>query len=190
MMYIYKTVSYIWHMNLYELSDENIKYAIKSAKDFFLISFFVLNRYDYSLPRYRRLKRIAISRFLNRPLTLDIWPTSSLAAVRLATDKRWVTSFLVSYLRTYVVLEGKIGHDTYLEIRRLFPHSRRCFSLSYSRTIRDIVFKRENVLKGMMYTGILTESESNIWHNSCKNFYVKIEYYVKFIGNILNYQLY
>lgn len=155
MMYIYKTVSYIWHMNLYELSDENIKYAIKSAKDFFLISFFVLNRYDYSLPRYRRLKRIAISRFLNRPLTLDIWPTSSLAAVRLATDKRWVTSFLVSYLRTYVVLEGKIGHDTYLEIRRLFPHSRRRFSLSYSRTIRDIIFKRENVLKDMMYTGIL-----------------------------------
>lgn len=163
-------------MNLYEPSDESIKYSIKSAKDFFLILFFVLNRYDYSLPRYRRLKRIAISRFLNRPLTLDIWPTSSLAAVRLATDKRWVTSFLVSYLRTYVVLEGKIGHDTYLEIRRLFPHSRRCFSLSYSRTIRDIVFKRENVLKGMMYTGILTESESNIWHNSCKNFYVKIEY--------------
>lgn len=179
-------------MNLYEPSDESIKYSIKSAKDFFLISFFVLNRYDYSLPRYRRLKRIAISRFLNRPLTLDIWPTSSLAAVRLATDKRWVTSFLVSYLRTYVVLEGKIGHDTYLEIRRLFPHSRRCFSLSYSRTIRDIVFKRENVLKVWCLWCIL-----EFWLKVnrifdiilVKIFTLKLNT-VKFIGNILNYELY
>lgn len=59
-------------MNLYEPSDESIKYSIKSAKDFFLILFFVLNRYDYSLPRYRRLKRIAISRFLNRRLSRSI----------------------------------------------------------------------------------------------------------------------
>lgn len=135
---------------MYELSDETIKCAIKNAKDFFLIPFFVLNRYDYPLPRYCRLKRIAIFRFLNRPLTLDIWPTSSLAAVRLVTDKRWVQLFTILF--TDVRNSGKIGHDTYLEIWRLFSHSRRRFSLSYSRTIRDTVFKGENVLKGIMYT--------------------------------------